>query len=179
MRTERNKERLIEARERDRERKREKRDQLTDEQLDQVRTSEKQRFQIRRKAMSICKKEEEKEKDRNRKSYWFTQAKKKRNREILKEIKKIETVIRVRKLRAQNSEEDKLILRKEARGKMTVGRKNGFLNKYKQRDKRAGNDLQIWKDFFRTTNLDLLSSSGPDPDPDPVQVHSWFIPDLF
>ena len=161
MRTERNKQALVQARERDNERKREKRNQLTVEQLEQVRSSEKQQIQNRRKNMSNCKREEVKEKDRNRKSYWFTQAKKKRNREILKEIKKIETLFRVRKLRSTLSEEDKSNFKKEAKAKMTAGRKNGFLKKYKQRKRRTGNDLQIWKDFFRTITLDLFITETP------------------
>ncbi len=120
----------IKARERDRERKR--RDQLTPSQLTRVRYLDKENKKVRRKILS------ETEKDKH-----FNE---------IKELNRIKTLLRVRKLRSNLSEAEKQVLRDSAREKMSWGRKKGFLKKYKHRKKRDPNHLVIWKNYFRSVN---------------------------
>ena len=75
----------------DRERKREKRSQMTSDQQDQVRLSDRERWHKKRKIMSHIEKEKVRAKDQGRKS--GVKAKKRRNTEIVKEIKKIEELL--------------------------------------------------------------------------------------
>ena len=164
MTAKRSEQRKMEARERDKERKREKRDQMTFEQLEKLRLSEKERFQRRRQNMSKTEKEKLQEKDRNRKTYWFDKAKKRRNKCISREIKNIDKVLRVRKWRESFSEEKRMFLREKAKAEMMLRRKNGVLKEYKQkgkRTKRNKNNLTIWKDFFKTITLDLFITETP------------------
>lgn len=144
----------MELRKKDRERKR--RDQLTPEKLHEIRKSERDRMQKRRLNMSKREKEKVKEKDRDRKSCKIKKYIKKSNSDKLKEIKKIEKVIRMRKKRSLLSKQEKEEFRNEAKVRMSFGRKNGFLRKYKQRKTRDGNDLNLWKKFLGTINLDLF-----------------------
>lgn len=120
----------MKARERDRERKR--RDQLTPSQLTRVRYLDKENKKVRRKILS------ETEKDKH-----FNE---------IKELNRIKTLLRVRKLRSNLSEADKQVLRERAREKMSWGRKKGFLKKYKHRKKRDSHHLVIWKNYLRSVS---------------------------
>lgn len=149
----------MEARERDRERKREQRSKLTVEQLDEVRLKEKVRIQTRRNNMCQTEKEKVKEKDKKRKSLKFWKTRRKAR--CVKEIKKIDGALRKRFFRSMLSEENKIKSRKKAKVEMASGRKNGFLRKYKQRTKRNPNRLIIWRDFFKTFDIEFLKSETP------------------
>ena len=159
MTPERNKMRKMEAKERDRERKREQRSKLTVEQLDQLRLKEKVRIQTRRNNMCQTEKEKVKEKDKKRKSLKFWKTRRKAR--CVKEIKQIDGALRKRLLRSMLSEEDKIKSRKKAKVEMALGRKKGFLRKYKQRTKRDPNRLIIWRDFFKTFDIEFLKSETP------------------
>ena len=130
------------ARERDRERKR--RDQLTPSQLAQVRFLDKENKKRRRKKKNMIK---------NDKLLHFHE---------IKEIKRIKTLLRVREQRSKLSEEEKQGVRDRARDIMSRGRKEGFLRKYKQRRKRDKNHLVIWKNYFKSVNLDLFMMDHPN-----------------
>ena len=151
-----------EAKERDRERKREKRSQLTPDQQDQVRLLDRERWHKRRKNMSSIEVEKVRAKDRERKSCEFVKAKKRRNRDIVNEIKRINESLRKRLIRSLLSDEDRKKSRDKARIEMASSRKNGFLRrKYKQRTKRDPNKITLWKNFFRKVNLDLFICENP------------------
>ena len=151
-----------EAKERDRERKREKRSQLTPDQQDQVRLLDRERWHKRRKNMSSIEVEKVRAKDRERKSCEFVKAKKRRNRDIVNEIKRINESLRKRLIRSLLSDEDRKKSRDKARIEMTSSRKNVFLRrKYKQRTKRDPNKITIWKNFFKKVNLDLFICENP------------------
>ena len=82
-----------------------------------------------------------KEKDKKRKSLKFWKTRRKAR--CVKEIKQIDGALRKRLLRSMLSEEDKIKSRKKAKVEMALGRKNGFLRKYKQRTKRDPNRLNM------------------------------------
>ena len=84
-----------------------------------------------------------------------------RNKKDLQEIKNIDKVLRMRKLRSLLSEEEKKRLRTNAKVTMSALRKNVFVKKYKQREKRDKNYLNIWKKFLHTINLDLFMMDNP------------------
>ena len=90
----------------DRIRKWVKRRLMTSDQQDQVRLSDRERWHKKRKNMTHIEKENVRSKDRVRK--------KRRNRGIVKEVKKIEELLRKRKFRSLLSEEDKSKLRVSA-----------------------------------------------------------------
>ena len=137
----------MERKKRDRERQRERRDHLTSEQMDVVRTSDRERKKLNRQKMSKKDKEKVKETDRNRKSCKYKKAVKEENKKRLKEIKNIDKVLRMRTLRSKLSAEQQSRLQNKAKVNMSAGRKNGFVRKYKQREKRDKNHLNIWKKF--------------------------------
>ena len=151
-------EQKMEIRKKDRERKR--RDQLTPDKLLEIRKSERDRMQNRRLKMSEGEKEKVKEKDRDRKSCKIKKYIKKSNVDDLKEIRKIEKVIRMRNKRSLLSKQEKENIKNEAKVRMSFGRKNGFLRRYKQRKTRDGNNLNLWKKFLGTINLDLFEMSN-------------------
>ena len=91
-------EQKMEIRKKNRERMR--RDQLTSDKLLEIRKSERDRMQNRRLNMSEGEKEKVKEKDRDRKSCKIKKYIKKSNVDDLKEIRKIEKVIRMRNKRS-------------------------------------------------------------------------------
>ena len=135
----------MEARERDRERKR--RDQLTLDQLEHVRSTV--RNYRKNKRLNMTETEKQKARDTRNSKYEPRNLKKRRNKEHLKEIKNIEKVIRMRKLRSLLNEKEKNIEKLNSKVRMAFGRKNGFLKTYKQRKKRDQKDLYVWKDFFK------------------------------
>ena len=80
-------------------------------------------------------------KDRERKSCEFKKAKKRRNRDIVNEIKRINESLRKRLIRSLLSDEDRKKSRDKARIEMASSRKNGFLRrKYKQAPPGHGSD---------------------------------------
>ena len=146
----------IEARRRDRERKR--RDQMTPNQLESVRSTEKKYKKCKRSNMSET--EKQKARDiRNMKNK--IRVKKIRNAEDLKEMKKINEVLRKRKYRLHLSEEGKNQAKLKSKVGMALGRKNGFLSSYKQRQKRDRNELYIWKKFIERVNLYMFREKNP------------------
>ena len=149
----------MERKRRDSERKR--RDQLTSIQLEHVRSTERKRMKKRRQFMSNAEKDKVKEQDRNRKSCRYRKACKLRNKKNLQEIRNIDKVLRMRNLRSLLSEEETTRLRTNAKVTMSSLRKNGFVKKYKQREKRDKNYLIIWKKFLNTINLDLFMMNNP------------------
>ena len=131
----------------DRIRKWVKRRQMTSDQQDQVRLSDRERWHKKRKNMTQIEKEKVRAKDRDRK--------KRRNRGIVKEVKKIEEVLRIRKFRSLLSEEEKIKLRDKAKVEMASNRKNGSLMKYKQtRTRRDRNRILILRDFLDKINYE-------------------------
>ena len=146
----------MEARKRDRERKR--RDQLSTDQLDCVRSKDKKYKQLKRQNMSETDKQKARE-VRNQKNR--SESKKRTNLDNLKEIKRIDEVVRKRRSRSLLSEEEKGIEKLKAKVAMAKGRKNGFIRSYKQRQKRDKNDLYIWKRFIKWVNLDLFKERNP------------------
>ena len=135
----------MEAKKRDRERKR--RDQLSSDQLDHVRLRDKKYKQIYRKRMSETEKQNARE-ARNEKNR--SESKRRSNLDDLKELKRIDEVVRKRKFRSLLSDKEKNIEKLKAKVGMAKGRKNGSLQTYKQRKKRDKNELFMWKRFSRT-----------------------------
>lgn len=111
--------------------------------------------------MSQAEKDKVRAKDRERKSCEFVKEKAGRNKKLIKEIKKIDTLLKVRLCRSLQSEEDRIKFRNKAKVQMSSRRKNGYLRKYKQRTKRDAKEIQIWRDFFRRVNLDLFICETP------------------
>ena len=67
----------------------------------------------------------------------------------------------MRTLRSKLSAEQQSRLQNKAKVNMSAGRRNGFVRKYKQREKRDKNHLNIWKKFLKTINLDLFEMAKP------------------
>ena len=151
MKAKRSLEGKMEARKRDRERKR--RDQLSTDQLDCVRLREKKYKQIYRKRMTETEKQNARE-VRNEKNR--SESKQRSNLDDLKELKRIEEVVRKRKFRSLLSDKEKNIEKLKAKVGMAKGRNNGSLRTYKQRKKRDKNELFIWKSFIERVDLDLF-----------------------
>ncbi len=141
----------MEAKKRDRERKR--RDQLSSDQLDHVRLRDKKYKQIYRKRMSETEKQNARE-ARNEKNR--SESKRRSNLDDLKELKRIDEVVRKRKFRSLLSDKEKNIEKLKAKVGMAKGRKNGSLQTYKQRKKRDKNELFMWKRFIDKVDLDLF-----------------------
>ena len=147
----------IKVRKRDSERKR--RDQLTSSQHARVKFLDKKNKKKFRKNMSEKEREKVKEKDRIRKG--INTRWKQFNLRRIKEICRINTLLRVRKYRSKLSVKDKQIARDGAKKDMSLGRKRGFLGKYKHRSKRDPNYLNIWRNFLKDVNLDLFIMYNP------------------
>ena len=154
MKAKRSLEGKMEARERDRERKR--RSQLTSNQLDNVRSTERKYQQNKRDKMTEIEKRKARE-IRNEKNI----SVKKRNLQSLKELKNIEKSLRMRNRRSLLSEDEKNIFKHNAKVGMALGRRQGFLRTYKQRKKHPKNNLEIWKNFLNSHNLDLFMMENP------------------
>ena len=135
----------MEARQRDRERKR--RDQLTAEQLECVRSTDRKYKQMKRDNMTETEKQEARK--ARRQKYEPEVSKKRRNLNKLKEMRNIEKTLRMRNLRSLLSEKEKEIKRITAKIGMASVRKNGPLRSYKQRNKRDKNNLDVWRHFFK------------------------------
>ena len=156
MKAKRSLEGKMEARKRDRERKR--RDQLSSDQLDCVRLKDKKYKQLQRQNMSETEKQRARE-ARNQKNR--SESKKRSNLDDLKELKRINEVVRKRKFRSLLSEKEKNNDKIKAKVGMSKGRKNGFIRSYKQRKKRDKNELYIWKRFINWVDLDLFKERNP------------------
>ena len=146
----------MEARKRDRERK--KRNQLTENQLDRVRSTERKYQQSRRDEMTENEKRKSRE-IRNKKKEW---KKKRDGQKTLKKIKNIEKAIRMRRCRSLLSEEEKTDARHIAKVRMASRRRNGLLRSYKQRQKLAEKNIDIWRNFFSSFNLDIFIWAYPN-----------------
>ena len=156
MKAKRSLEGKMEARKRDRERKR--RDQLSSDQLDSLRLKDKNYKQIQRQNMS--EKEKQRARDaRNQKNR--SESKYRSNLNDLKELKRINEVVRKRKFRSLLSEKEKNNDKIKAKVGMSKGRKSGFISSYKQRKKRDKNELYIWKRFINWVDLDLFKERNP------------------
>jgi len=64
----------------------------------------------------------------------------------------------MRNWRSHLSEGEKTNANQTAKVRMALGRRNGFLRSYKQRKKHPNNNLDIWKNFLNSINLDLYSN---------------------
>ena len=159
MKTERSLAGKLEAQKRDRERKR--RDQLTSEQLECVRSTERNYKKLKRQNMTETEKQEARK--ARKKKFTPTVSKKRKNLSKLKEMRNIEKALRMRKLRSLLSEKENELRRNNAKVGMALGRKNGSLRAYKQRKRRERNDLDVWRHFLKhDVQIDLFLETNSE-----------------